>query len=57
MVIVARFPDDDDLVYRDVAVLSFIIAQVQHARFNLQHLTTHTRRTIAIDVDLLPDKP
>ena len=57
VVIVARFPDGDDLVDRDVAVLPVIIAQVQHARFHLQHLTTHARRAAAVDVDLLPDEP
>jgi hypothetical protein len=56
MVIVACFPDCDDLVDRDVAVLSVIIAQVQHARFNFQHFTTHARRAAAVNVDLLPDE-
>ena len=56
MVVVARFPDNDDLVYRDVAALPFIIAQVKHARFHFQHLTTHARRAAAVDVDLLPDE-
>jgi len=57
MVVIACFPDYDDLVDRDVAVLPVIIAQVQHARFHLQHVTAQTRRTTAVNVDLLPDKP
>ena len=56
MVIVACFPNGDDLVDRDVAVLSVIIAQVQHARFHFQHFTTHARRATAINVKLLPDE-
>lgn len=56
MVIVTRFPDGDDLVYRDVAVFPVVIAEVQHARFHFQHLTTHARRTAAVNVELLPDE-
>lgn len=56
MGVVARFPDGDDLIDRDVAVLSVIIAQVQHAGFNFQHVTTHARCTAAVNVDLLPDE-
>jgi len=55
--IVACFPDHDDLVHRDVAVLPVVIAQVQHARFHFQHFTTQTRRATTVDIDLLPDKP
>ena len=56
VVIVACFPDHNDLVDRDVAILSVVIPQVQHARFYFQHLTTQARRAAAVDVDLLPDK-
>jgi len=57
MTVVARFPDGDDLIDRDVAVFSIIIAQVQHAGFHFQHFTTHARRAAAVNVDPLPDKP
>jgi hypothetical protein len=57
MGVVAGFPDGDDLVDRDVAVISFIIAQVQHAGFHFQHFTAHARRAAAVNVDLLPDEP
>jgi hypothetical protein len=57
MVIISGFPDGDDLVDRDVAVLSVIIVQVQHARFYLQYGTPHARRAAAVNVDLLPDEP
>ena len=57
VIIVTCFPDYDDLVDRDVAVLSFIIAQVQHAGFHLQYFTTHARRATAVNVELLPDEP
>ena len=56
MGVVAGFPDGDDLIDRDVAVLSVIVAQVQHARFHFQHVTTHARRAAAVNVDLLPDE-
>jgi len=55
--VVTRFPDRDDLVDRDVAILPFIVAQVQHTRFHLQHFTTQARRATAVKVDLLPNKP
>lgn len=54
--VVSGFPDSDDLVDRDVAVFSIIIAQVQHAGFYFQHVTTHARRTAAVNVELLPDE-
>jgi hypothetical protein len=54
--VVVRFPDRDDLIDGDVAVLPFVIAQVQHARFHLQHFTTYARRAAAVEIELLPDK-
>ena len=57
VVIVTCFPDDDDLLDRDVAILPVVIAQVQHTGFYLQHFTAQTRRPTAVDIDLLPDKP
>lgn len=35
VVVVTCFPDYDDLVDRDITILSFVIAQVQHTRFYL----------------------
>jgi len=57
MVVVACFPDDDDLIDGDVTALPIVIAQVQHARFDFQDFTTQARRAAAVNVDLLPDKP
>ena len=56
MGVVARLPDGDDLIDRDVAALPVIITQLQHAGFNFQHITAHARRAAAVNVDLLPDE-
>lgn len=56
MVIVACFPDYDDLIDRDVALLPVIVAQVQYSGFHFQHLTAQARSATAVNVDLLPDK-
>ena len=55
--VITCFPDHDDLIHRDVAILSVIITKVRHTRFHLQHFTTQARRTSAKNIDLLPDKP
>lgn len=57
MIVVAGFPDDHDLINRHVARVPFIITQVSHTRFDLEHLTAQARCAAAEDIDLLTDKP
>lgn len=56
VIIVARFPDNDDLIGRYVAEVTIIVAKMQHAAFDLQHLASQTRRAAAVHIDLLADK-
>ena len=56
MVVVFRFPDDDDLIDRNVTTLTLIIAQVNDTRLDAQNLAAQTRRAAAVKVDLLSDE-
>jgi hypothetical protein len=54
--VVARFPDDDDLVDRDVARFAFVVTQMQDAHFHLEDFTTQARTGAAVDINLLADQ-
>jgi hypothetical protein len=56
MLIVASFPDNNDLVDRHVARLTIIVSQVQHAALDLQYLPSQTRSATAEHIDLLAYK-
>ena len=56
MFVVARFPDDDDFVDGDVALLAVVVAQMQDAHFYLEHFTSEARSGAAEDIDLLADQ-
>jgi len=57
MVVVASFPNDDNLINRYVAQVTLVVTQVDHTHFNLEHFTAQARRAAAEDIDLLTDKP
>ena len=42
MVVVFRFPDDDDLIDRNVTTLTLIVAQMNSTRFDAQNLAAQT---------------
>lgn len=56
MVGVASVPHDVDFVDSYITVFAVVVAQVQHARFHLQHFALQTRGTAAINIDLLADQ-
>jgi hypothetical protein len=55
MLVLACFPDDRDLIYRDITRILLLVLQMQHAAFDLRYLTAQTRRAAAKDVDLTTD--
>ena len=55
--VITSFPNDNNLVDRDVAAFPIIVAHVKHAHFHLQHFTTQARATAAVNIELLAYKP
>ena len=56
MFVVARFPDHDDLVDGDIALLAIVVAQMQDAHFYFDNFTTEARSGAAEDINLLADQ-
>ena len=57
VLILARFPNHNDLINGYVAVFAIIIAQVQHTHFYFQHFSAQARPATTIDVQLPTYKP
>ena len=54
--VVARFPDNDDLVDGNIALFAIVVAQMQDAHFHLEDFTTQARSGAAVDINLLADQ-
>ena len=54
--VIARFPDDDDFVHRNVAVFAVVITQMQDTHFYLEDFTTQARSGAAEDIDFSADQ-
>jgi len=52
----ARFPDGDDLVDGDIALLAIVVAKMQDAHFHFEYVSTQTRAGAAENIDLLADQ-
>lgn len=54
--VVASFPDRDDFFDRDVAILTAIVAKMQHTCLYLEYVSSKTRCTAAVKIDFLADE-
>ena len=53
MVVVPRFPDNHDFVYRHETLLAVAVFERKQAVFNFQYFATQIGRSTTIDVELL----
>jgi hypothetical protein len=50
--VIPRFPNHYNLIHRDVATLSIIVAQMQHSHFHFEYFTAQARCATAVDINL-----
>jgi len=56
MIIVARFPDYDNLIDSDVAALSVGISQMQYSAFYFNNISAQARWAAAVDINSFADE-